>query len=139
VGGSLAAVSLAAVEQQATVSFAALRRIWVDGSGTNAVARALLASLGLAAHAAAFGRPFSLRSGCELRPRKASWGWLGEGGDEEVQALGADDAASLFRGVVERAEASGLPVGSRWASEPLVLTPKANLAKAIRSTYPSDE
>ena len=60
------AVSFREVVQQATVSFAALRRIRPAAGA--AEARALLVSLGLVAHVAAFGRSFSLRSGAELRP-----------------------------------------------------------------------
>ena len=70
VGGEdadLVAVSFREVVQQATVSFAALRR---TARKRTAEARALLAGFGLVAHVAAFGRSFSLRSGAELRP----WG-----------------------------------------------------------------
>lgn len=138
VGGSRTAVSFSAIQQQSTVSFAALRRVWVGDGDSNAAGRAVLASLGLVAHVSAFGRAFSLRSGCELRPQPASWLWLGATGDEVLQPLTLDGAILLFREVVQRAEIAGLPVGSRWADDPLVLTPKENLAKAIRSTYPRD-
>ena len=139
VGDTLAAVSCREIRQQATVSFAGLRRVWVDAGETNALARALLVSLGLVAHVAAFGRFFSLRSGCDLRPVDPSWTWLGNSKDEPVEPPTLEDAISLFRACAERAEAGGLPVGGRWASEPLVLTPKKSLAEAIRSTYPLDE
>ncbi|MGH2747361.1 MAG: type I-G CRISPR-associated protein Cas7 [Actinomycetota bacterium] len=139
VGGTLSAVSCREIEQQTTVSFAGLRRIWVNGGESNALARALLASLGLVAHVATFGRSFSLRSDCELRPVDPSWTWLGGAKDEPVEPPTIDDAVSLFRACAERAEAGGLPVGGRWMDEPLVLTPKKSLADAIRSTYPLDE
>lgn len=138
VGDTLAGVSFRTVQQQSTVSFAALRRVWVDGEDKNAAARALLVSLGLVAHVSAFGRSFSPRSGCELRPVDPTWTWLGDSGDESVEPLTDDSAISLFRACVEGAETVGLPVGRKWAAEPLVLSPKKNLADAIRNTYPLD-
>lgn len=131
---SLSGVSFNTLVQQSTVSFAGLRR--VHTSVGSAEARALLVSLGLVAHVRAFGRSFQLRSGCDLRPVTPTWRWLGEGGDEAVDALTVDDATALFREAAQRAEAAGLPVGSEWA-EPVSLTPKSNLAKAIRSTFPA--
>ncbi len=95
-------------------------------------------ALGLLAHVAAFGRAFSLRSGCDLRPVDSTWTWRGEDADEEMVALTRDAATALLREAIDRAEAAGLPVGSRWA-EPLVLEPKENLRKVIRSTFPVPE
>lgn len=91
------------------------------------------------AHVAAFGRSFSLRSGCELRPRSATWTWLGAEADEEVSVLSPAEASALFREVVAAAEAAGLPVGTKWRSEPVVLRPSAELAKAIAATYPAGD
>ncbi|MCZ7537433.1 MAG: type I-U CRISPR-associated RAMP protein Csb1/Cas7u, partial [Acidimicrobiia bacterium] len=131
----LAGVSFARIEQRSTVSFAALRRIWAGSEEVSAPARALLVAIGIAAHVTAFGRSFSLRSGCELRPCIATWSWLGENGDEEVEAPTIDEAIELVRECASRSESAGLPVGSRWPSEALRLEPAGNLAKAIRSTW----
>jgi CRISPR-associated protein Csb1 len=139
VGGADAdptAVSFREVVQQAIVSFAALRRIR-PGTGA-AEARALLVSLGLVAHVAAFGRSFSLRSEAELRPAGSTWTWLGETGEHPLERLGLDAVIGLFRECVARAEQAGLPVGRQWAASPMVLTPAANLAAAIRKTWPGN-
>jgi CRISPR-associated protein Csb1 len=130
------AVSFREVVQQATVSFAALRRIRPAAGA--AEARALLVSLGLVAHVAAFGRSFSLRSGAELRPAGATWTWLGETGERQLDPPDLDAAIGLFRECVARAEKAGLPVGQQWAASPLVLAPAANLAAAIRKTWPGN-
>lgn len=131
----LAGVSFREVVQQSTVSFASLRRVRLATGA--AEARALLAALGLVGHVAAFGRPFSLRSGADLRAVNSAWTWHGEVSREVDAPSGLDDVIRLFRECVELADAAGLPVGSRWASEPLVLQPAANLTAAIRKTWPS--
>lgn len=139
VGGdeaALAGVSFRTVVQQSTVSFASLRRIAT--STGQAEARALLVALGLVAHAAAFGRAFNLRSGCDLRPVTSTWTWLGASGDEVVEPLSDGDASALFAEAVTAASEAGLPVGARW-SDPVTLTPKPNLAKVIRKTFPEPE
>lgn len=139
VGGENAdpvAVSFGEVVQQAVVSFAALRRIR-PGTGA-AEARALLVSLGLVAHVAAFGRSFSLRSEAELRPAGSIWTWLGETGEHPLEPLGLAAAIGTFRECVAGAEQAGLPVGHQWAASPMVLTPAANLAAAIRKTWPAN-
>jgi hypothetical protein len=133
---ALAGVSFASVVQQSTVSFASLRRIYSSvGQGE---ARALLVALGVVAHVAAFGRAFNLRSGCDLRPIGTTWTWLAATGDEVIDTPTVGEATGLFRTVVTRAEARGLPVGERW-SEPLLLTPRSNLARVIRQTFPEPE
>jgi CRISPR-associated protein Csb1 len=134
---SLGAISFARIEQLSTVSFAALRRIWAGPEEMNSAARALLVSLGVVAHVAAFGRSFSLRSGCELRAVASSWTWLGGATSEPVDPPSLDDAISLVKVCVARADEAGLPVGSSWATDPLVLEPADNLADAIRRTWPS--
>jgi CRISPR-associated protein Csb1 len=135
---ALAAVSCEAISQRATVSLAGLRRVWCGSSEANAAGRSLLVAIGLAAHVGAFGRSFSLRSGCDLRPRRQRWTWLGANADEEVTPLAIDEACALVQGCAHRAESTGLPVGSRWHA-PLVLTPNAELAKVIRASYPAGE
>jgi len=129
-------VSFREVVQQATVSFASLRRIYaLHGS---AEARALLVSLGLVAHVAAFGRPFSLRSEADFRPKAITWTWLGADADEVIDAPDPEVAVGLFSACVERAEAAGLPVGAAWAADPLVVYPGPELLKAIRASWPVD-
>lgn len=134
---ALAPVSFSAIEQRSVLSFAGLRRIWCGDSERNAAGRALLAALGLLAHVDAFGRPFTLRSSCDLRPTTINWRWL-DGSDDEVEPLTREQALTLARDCIERAEAAGLPVGSHWRRE-LRLAPGPDLAKVIRSTYPAPE
>ncbi|HVF13849.1 MAG TPA: hypothetical protein VM942_04570 [Acidimicrobiales bacterium] len=92
--------------------------------------------MGLLAHVAAFGRPFSLRSGADLRPSRAEWTWLGSTGDRPFDAPDLSAATDLFAECTRRAEQAGLPVGDVWADEALVLTPAPNLAEAIRKSWP---
>jgi CRISPR-associated protein Csb1 len=132
---ALGGVSFADIRQRTTLSFASLRRVSVGSPEANGPARALLASLGIVAHVGAFGGAFSLRSGCDLRATSSSWTWLGASRDESLDAPGLSAAIELFRGCVDRAEAAGLPVGTRWATEPLRLLPNAALEQVIRRTY----
>lgn len=132
---ALGGVSFADIQQRATLSFASLRRVSVGDQEANRTARALLASLGIVAHVGAFGGAFNLRSGCDLRTSSSSWTWLGASTDETLLAPRLSAAIELFRGCVKRAEAAGLPVGTRWASEPLRLRPNAALEQVIRRTY----
>ena len=131
---SPAAISFARVEQTSTVSFAGLRRVRAGSADASAAARALLVALGITAHVSAFGRSFSLRSGCDLRPDQVGWRWVGEQ-DEVLAAPSFEEARDLLAGCAAAAEDLGLPVGSRWAAEPLILQPADNLASAIRSTW----
>jgi CRISPR-associated protein Csb1 len=133
---ALAGVSFAMIEQRSTVSFASLRRLHLDTPEQSAAARALLVGLGVVAHAAAFGRAFSLRSGCELRNSSVSWTWLGASSDESIEVLDVDAGSELFESLVAEGERAGLPVGTRWSAEPLVLEPLDALVKVIRETYP---
>lgn len=132
-GHTPAAVSFAEIVQQATVSFASLRRIKAPAEG-----RALLAAIGIAAHVAAFGRACSLRSGCELRPISATWTWLGSSADTPIEVPSIDDAIALVNACAVAAEKTGLPVGSKW-SGPVVLTPQKRLADVIRKSWPEGE
>lgn len=131
-----APVSFAAIEQTATLSMPDLRRVWAAPGRPNATARALLAAIGILGHVSAFGRPFSLRSGCDLRPVSTRWTWLGSDGDHEVTPLSEQEALDLVRDTAHVAEEAGLPVGSGWPDDDLVLTPSPALVKVIRSTYP---
>lgn len=135
--GTPSAVSFARVTQRATVSFAQLRRISLKshGSGTDAAARALLVALGLHAHVLAFGRGFALRSGAELRPRKATATWLRSAGDEAFALGDAQTTAALLHSAKDHAASVDVPLDG-WGKPPTVLTPKDNLLKAIRATWP---
>jgi CRISPR-associated protein Csb1 len=132
----LAALSFRRITQQATVSFAGLRRLHFGTPERNAAGRAVLVALGLVGHTAAFSRSFSLRSGCDLRPTSQAWTWLGSASDEAVDPLAPAGARALFAEVVAAAEATGLPVGGAWRPEPVVLKPNPSLRAAIVATYP---
>jgi len=132
-----AAVSFARVTQRATVSFAQLRRVSL-GAGdqaADAAARALLVALGLHAHVLAFGRGFALRSGADLRPAKTATTWLGAEGDTPCEVGGSDRTTKLLAAAVKQARAAGVPLEG-WDREPLQLTPKENLRKAILASWP---
>jgi CRISPR-associated protein Csb1 len=135
----IAALSFRRITQRATVSFAGLRRLHFGMPERNAAGRAVLVALGLVGHTAAFGRSFSLRSGCDLRPTSQAWTWLGAASDEAVDPLAPAGARALFAEVVAAAEATGLPVGGAWRAEPVVLTPNPSLRAAIVATYPGAE
>jgi len=131
---ALAGVSFRQVVQQATVSFASLRTVrTTQGS---AEARGVLAALGLAAHVAAFGRAFRLRSGADLRPRTSSWRWLGATGDVELEVPDLAAITSVFADCVIKAEKAGVPVGARWKGHQLTVTPSPQLITAINKSWP---
>ena len=133
-----AAVSFARVTQRATVSFAQLRRVNLGTGFTpdaSTAVRALLVALGLHAHALAFGRGFALRSGAELRPAKTVTMWLGSDGDAERELGTGTTTADLLRDALTEARSAGVPLDG-WNRPPLMLRPKNNLRKAIRSTWP---
>lgn len=132
---ALAPVSFRSIEQRATVSFAGLRRIHCRDDETSATGRALLVALGLVAHVAAFGRAFSLRSGCDLRPVRTRWRWLGAEGEEDLEPPSLEETTELFHACRRRAEAAGLTKGGGWGGEPLVVTPGPSLLRAITGTW----
>lgn len=132
----LAPLSFRQISQRATASFAGLRRLHFGATDRNAAGRAVLVALGLVGHTAAFGRSFSLRSGCDLRPVSQAWTWLGSASDEALDPVTPSGACALFAEVVAAAEAAGLPVGGAWQPAPVVLTPNASLRAAIVATYP---
>lgn len=133
---ALAGVSFRSIEQHMTISIAGLRRVQAGREEQSAAARALLVSLGLVAYVAAFGRPFSLRSGCDLRIASQRWVWHAREDDSEIDVPRLDEMMALFGDCVQRAESVGLPVGRSWPSEPITLRPNPGLTTAIRSTYP---
>ena len=133
-----AAVSFARVTQRATVSFAQLRRLSLGGGHSaeaDAATRALLVALGLHAHLLAFGRGFALRSGADLRAKSSRTTWLGAAGDELRDLGDAQATGSLLQSAREHAASVGVPLDG-WRREPVRLTPKANLRKAIEATWP---
>ena len=132
-----AAVSFARVTQRATVSFAQLRRVSLNREEpkADAAARALLVALGLHAHMLAFGRGFALRSGCELRPKATTVTYLGANGDEQWELRDAAATGTLLQSAKRHAESLRVPLDG-WGCEPKELTPKSNLVKAIKSTWP---
>ena len=133
-----AAVSFARVTQRATVSFAQLRRITLGpnhSADADAAVRALLVALGLHAHVLAFGRGFALRSGAELRPKTVAATWLGSSGDEACTIGDAETTRELLQTAVGHAESAGVPLDG-WGKPALMLTPKDNLRRAIRATWP---
>ena len=84
-------------------------------------------------------RSCSLRSGAELRPLRRTWTWLGADSDESVDLPDRDTATELVRACAQAAEKLGLPVGSKWAPDPLVVTPQPKLIKVINDTWPLPE
>jgi CRISPR-associated protein Csb1 len=135
-GNARSAVSFLAIEQTATVSFAGLRRIHAATAESSAAGRALLVALGLCAHVAAFGRPFTLRSGCDLRPAETTWTWHGAETDEALDALNGELADRLFKACRAAAVAAGLLTHGGWGAAPLVLQPSKALTSAISKTWP---
>ena len=133
-----ATVSFVRITQRATISFAQLRRISLGPDGNpeaDVAARALLVALGLYAHGVAFGGGFALRSGAEFRTRKSTATWLGADGDEVCELGDAETLRALLAGARDRAGQGGVPLDG-WGAAPVVLTPKDNLRKAIRETWP---
>ncbi|MCE2558090.1 MAG: type I-U CRISPR-associated protein Cas7 [Acidobacteria bacterium] len=133
-----AAVSFTRVTQRATVSLAQLRRVSLGpgySDAADASVRALLVALGLHAHFLAFGRGFALRSGAELRPKTTTVEWLGAESDEVLDLGGARSTEALLSEALEHARSAGVPLDG-WSASPVTLTPKENLRKAIRSTWP---
>ena len=131
-----AAVSFMNITQQASVSFAQLRRVSLgDGRpDADAAARALLVALGLHAHNLAFGRGFALRSGAELEPRKKTSIWLAEGADVNCEMGDGQATAILLQEARARAAAEGVPLDG-WDQQ-VILKPKPQLKKTILETWP---
>ncbi len=133
---ALAAISFERVDQRASLSFAGLRQVRVGSPEQNAVARAIVAALGLVAHVGAFGTGFHLRSGCDLKPTKSGWTWLGVSVDEPIDPPTLGSAKQLLSACAERGEELGLPVGNSWP-EPISVMPSEQLAAVIRRTWPA--
>lgn len=132
------AVSFARVTQHATVSFAQLRRLGLGpdyAPEADPALRALLVATGLHAHAVAFGRGFALRSGADLRPGPSAVTWLGAT-DEPCELGGPDDTGGLLSAALSHATALDVPLDGWW-QPPTILTPRENLRRAIRASWPA--
>lgn len=134
----LDAVSFRAIEQVITISFARLRNIETGSPDRNAAARALLATLGLAATEVAFSGSFTLRSGCNLRTASRSMTWRGAAGDAAIDGTGISAALDLFKAAADHGRSVGLPVGADWDTTPIVLRPNDELSKVIQKTFGLD-
>ena len=134
-----AAVSFARVTQRATISFAQLRRVSLgtDAANADAAVRALLVALGLHAHQLAFGRGFALRSGGELRPTTRTATWLDSSGDAPCDLGDTAATLALLQEAKAHARSCKVPLAP-WDQAPTILTPKDNLKRAIRSTWPGE-
>ena len=132
------AVSFRRLTQRATVSFAQLRRVTLGpdfGAEADTAARALLVAMGLHAHVLAFGRGFTLRSSASLRVSGSTATWLGHKGDEPLESLQAKATARLLQQAKHHARGQEVPLDG-WDAAPVILTPKVNLEKAIKSSWP---
>lgn len=130
-------ISFARISQTSTLSFAQLRRIGLGTGATgdaDTAARALAAAMALTGHALAFGRGFSLRSGADLHALATEATWVG---GEAADMPTPDEALDLLDAAQAEARALGVPLDG-WGREALHLTPKDNLAAAIRATWPLD-
>ena len=134
-----AAVSFARVTQRATISFAQLRRVSLGAGAASddAAVRALLVALGLHAHQLAFGRGFALRSGGELRPKERTVTWLGTDGDAPCDLGDAAATLALLQEAKTHVQSRQIAL-TGWDQAPTILTPRANLKKAIQSTWPGE-
>lgn len=134
-----AGVSVTAVERHAFLSAAALARLrFPDGEGqvgsteADVAARTVLAATALLADRLAFDHAsVFLRSGCDLLTESSSLAWVGRGGRDEDFELDTRGARELLLAARARAAALGL----EWASVPVALEPKANLAALLAQTF----
>lgn len=132
-----AGVSFARITQTVTLSFAQLRRIGLgeaSGNGAGTAARALVAALALVGQVHAFGRGFALRSGADLVPVTTDVTWIG-GDTFELPA--AEETEDLLAAARAHAQSEGVPLDG-WGRDAVRLTPKDNLAAAIKATWPLD-
>jgi CRISPR-associated protein Csb1 len=122
--------------QTTVLSLPALRKLrFPDGSkGRNpdrdTSARTVLAALGLAAVALQLERGYSLRSRCNLAPRKTAFELVRADGTVEPFALPAGAATALLNEAVAEAAGHGL----RWAAEPVTLRPKPALVELVKKS-----
>lgn len=136
-------VTVRFARQITVLSLPALRRLHfpvtdkgVQGQAkANIEARTTLAALALAAIARQWHSGFSLRSRCDLVPRRELTLELLKAGGKEDFSLTADTAAEMLEKAATDAKQAGLswPTGSedQWKEGCLTLTPSVDLAKAV--------
>jgi len=136
-------VTIRFARQITVLSLPALRRLHFPVEGKNAadqinaniIARTTLAALALAAVARQWHSGFSLRSRCDLVPRRELTFELLKAGGKEDFNLPADTAAELLDKAAIAAKQAGLswPTASegQWKDGCLKLTPGDDLAKAV--------
>lgn len=139
---SPAAVSFARITQNTTLSFSQLRRISLGpdvSPAADARLRALVAALGLFAHAFAFGGGFSLRSGADLRTTERTTLWLGatSADDSPIEFPTPEAAQALVEGCLSQAREAGVPLDG-WGTT-IMLQPNNSLRTAIEKTWPGIE
>jgi len=128
-------VTIGYAEQTTTLSLICLRRLRFPVNGgpsakTDAVARTLLAALGLAAATLAFESGMGLRSRCLLWPdAPMEWELLERPGATPAKfSLTGDAAIKLLNDAITSAETLKLP----WAKVPILLKPSQELVKLVR-------
>jgi CRISPR-associated protein Csb1 len=129
-------VTISSAVQTAVLSLSALRRLRFpleDGGGngeSDDAARAVLASLGLAAVAYQHADGYDLRSRCVLVPaQEPSFEFVpAMGGAPTRFSCGIAEASSVFAAAVTAARDAGLP----WRDEEIVLTPSERLVELVR-------
>jgi CRISPR-associated protein Csb1 len=128
-------VTIDYAEQTTTLSLIGIRRLRfpLDGVGRPDVdnaARTFLAALGICAAALAFEAGMDLRSRCLLWPDDPmQWELLGRPGENKAKYnVGGPQALRLVQEAVQAARDTGLP----WRTDPIVLTPNAELVKLVR-------
>jgi CRISPR-associated protein Csb1 len=130
-----AGVTVDYAEQTTTLSLIGLRRLKFPLAGgvsreANIAAQATLAALALYASARAFEDGMDLRSRCVLWPEvPIIWELLERPGSTPSRfMLGHHEARELLRHAIEEARHHGLP----WHTEPVMLTPSAQLVDLVR-------
>jgi CRISPR-associated protein Csb1 len=129
-------VTMAYALQTTVLSLPALRKLrFPDGANKpnperENAARTALAALGLAAMTLQLERGYSLRSRCDLAPKKLAFERVLANGKVEPFNLPATKATALLEAATNEAARHGL----EWAAEPVVLRPKAALVELVRKS-----
>lgn len=133
---SMLGVSVDCVQHTFVLSLAALRRLRFaqDGSAdADAIARATLAALGLAAAAAQDRAGYFLRSRCDLVPEQGSsdaFELVHANGSIEPLTLGFEDACALVKAAAAEAQSKGI----KWRDSDLALVPQAKLVQLVEQS-----
>lgn len=130
-------VTMAYAEHSVVISLPALRRLRfpIDKAFTvqrDDAARTLLAALGILSVTLATEQGFDLRSRCLLWPEAAiRFELLDRPGEKPTEyEVNSETAIDIYKQAVEGLKKSGLP----WRTEPVKLTPSAQLVKLIRAS-----